>query len=188
MRKKWAMFFSVLSVTAGISLSSGAARAGEICDTVAACRALQAALDARLLMLLDNAPNLTDVASDTDRMNQFDAYWYCQHLGQRLPTARELAIYAQSLGAQGISETAKDGYDLIKGSDTTGYPDHFYFSSKGYHRPAGDTGIRFFWSSSADPILTRVAYGLYSDSGNIGTGNRSDNLHGASSVRCTQSR
>src|SRR4051794_10978038 len=46
-------------------------------------------------------------------MTQTEAVSYCKSQGQRLPTVRELALYAQSLGAQGISETEKVGYTLM---------------------------------------------------------------------------
>ena len=182
--------FSMLSVAAGVQLSANAARAAEVCDTVDACWALQAKVEARLAVLLKNiAPNLTDIVRNADgsvrHMNQYDADSYCRNQGQRLPTARELALYSQSLGAQGISETKKDGYYLVKGSDSAGIPDNFYFSSKGYQRPSGDLGSFWFWSSSVHPDFSDNAYVLYGDNGGI-DGDRGG--FDINAVRCVRSR
>lgn len=102
-----------------------------------------------------------------------------------MPTAREFALYAQNLGAQGISETAKDGYYLVKGSDSAGNPDHFYFSYKGYQRPAGDLGNYWFWSSSVHPDDSDYAYYLYGDDGHVYYGYRSSDVV-ISAVRCVR--
>jgi hypothetical protein len=157
LKNKWIPVLSVLGVAAGLQLLSFTARA-----------------DAR--------PELTDIVKDADGrirlMNQYDAESYCRNEGSRLPTARELALESQRLGAQGISETPKDGYYLVKDSDGATNPDHFYFSYKGYERPAGELGDHWFWSSSVSPYY---AYLLNGDHGGIGLNDRST-PYGA--VRC----
>jgi hypothetical protein len=162
--KKWMLVLLALNGAANV------AQAAELCNTIDACRALQTEVEARLAVLIKNsAPNLTDIAKNADgsvrHMTQYDADNYCRSQGQRLPTARELALYAQSLGAQGISETAKDGYDLVKGSDSAGHPDNFYFSNQGYQPPAGDLGKSWFWSSSLHPDHSDWPYSLKASEG-----------------------
>lgn len=157
---------------AGMQLSSSAARA-----EVGA-------------QLKDVAPNLTGIAKDAKgnvlRMNQSDADNYCRNQGQRLPTARELALHSQSLGAQGISETEKYGYYLRQVSDSAGNPDRFYFSHDGYKRPAGELGDNWFWSSSVLPDDSDLAYRLSGFDGGIYTTYIYAFRNGA--VLCVQSR
>ena len=180
--KMWMLALSV--ATASV------AQAGEICDTIDSCSALDAKLQARLAVHLNNtAPSLSDIARNADgsvrRMTQYDAENYCRNQGERLPTVRELALYAQSLGAQGISETAKAGYYVVKELDGAGSPANFYFNSQGYVRPTGELGnLGSFWSSSVYPGVSDVAYGLIAGDGDIGAGRRS----ALDVVRCVQSR
>jgi hypothetical protein len=128
--KNWMMILLALSGTAGMQLWSGLAHAANA------------------------VPNLTDIVKDTDGlirgMTQYEAKNYCRSQGQRLPTIRELALYAQSLGARGISETPEVGYHPVKGFDSSGHPDNFYYSNYGYQRPAGDLA-KVIWSSSVGP-------------------------------------
>jgi hypothetical protein len=96
------------------------------------------------------------------RINQQDAATLCLEKGMRLPTARELALVAQSMGALGISETKRDGYYLIQGTDKEGRPDYFYYSHKGYIRPdiinENSFAAYWMWSSSTHPEDSRYAY------------------------------
>tara|TARA_Y100000590_G_scaffold445177_1_gene576939 strand:- start:1067 stop:1573 length:507 start_codon:yes stop_codon:yes gene_type:complete len=91
----------------------------------------------------------------------------CSEKGMRLPTVRELALYAESRGAQGISETEKPRHYLIKGSDAEGNSDPFYFSYKGYEPPEGELGEYWFWTSSIPSDYTPVAYLLMGKYGDI---------------------
>src|SRR5258708_7728480 len=131
----WMLGLVALSLVVEAHLAAGTARAGEVCETVSSCRILQAKIEARLAVLLKGLPSLTDIQKDADGhvllMDHYDANVYCKKRDQRLPRARELALYAQSLGAEGISQTQKVGYNLVDGSDNAG-PDTFYFSRKGY--------------------------------------------------------
>jgi hypothetical protein len=146
----------------------------------------------------DVAPSLTDIVRNADGsvhyMNQLLADKYCRDQGSHLATARELALVAQSLGAQGISETAKDGYLPVYGSYPEGGYDNFYYSGKGYQRPPGDLGNLEFWSSSHDPHGYEGsdgphygfdAYVLFGDDGGIYTLSRALDL---AAVLCVRSR
>jgi hypothetical protein len=116
------------------------------------------------------ASHLTDIVRKSDGSVRYmyinEADDYCSSHGMRLPTAREYALYAQSLGAEGVSDIAKEGYYLINGYDAVGDADNFYFSNKGYQRPAGELGNRSFWA-----LKNRYASylnGIYSLDGRTG--------------------
>lgn len=95
--------------------------------------------------------SVLDVVRDHDgrvfEMDQLAADKYCKDLGLRLPTSREFALLAQSLGALGISETEKDGYYRVTGTSPSGEVDEFFYSEKGYQRPPGDLGLYCFWTA-----------------------------------------
>jgi hypothetical protein len=160
------------------------------CKTIESCRKLKDKVEARTAELLRGVTHeFTDIAKDKDgialHMKHYDADKHCQALKMRLPTARELALYSQSLGAQGISETEKDGYNLVIGSDSAGNPDHFYFNRTGYKRPAGDLGDYWFWSSSVHPDYSNFADGLNGYNGGVDYYDRSyDDDYSA--VRCVR--
>ncbi|HAZ13361.1 MAG: hypothetical protein A2X86_14940 [Bdellovibrionales bacterium GWA2_49_15] len=132
-------------------------------------------------------PKLTGILKT--RVTQYEAERICKGKGMRLPTARELAQVAQiEHGAEGISETERDGYNLVKGSDSSGNPDHFYFSYKGYKRPADDLGY-WFWSSSVHPDDSDYAYSLDGLVGDVYHLYRSNvSYYDADAVRCVRSR
>ena len=94
----------------------------------------------------------------------------------QLPTARELvldAIARKALSSDAISETKKDGYYLVKGSDRAGKPDHFYFNNDSYKRPAGELGNKWFWSSSSvPPYYSTDAYIFAGTTGYVGSHGR----------------
>jgi hypothetical protein len=122
-----------------------------------------------------------------------------------LPTARELAVYSQSLGARGIRETAhpgvvtsdttvraeieqmdRDGYYPIYVANSSGQRAvDFYFNSSGYQRPAGDLGNLWFWSSSVHPVFSDSAYNVNGVNGVFGLDLRSPYSDG-SAVRCVR--
>jgi hypothetical protein len=180
--KKWMLVLFV------ISGAMSSAQAFEVCDTAGVCRVYQ--IEDNTILPKDFTPSLTDSAKNSDgnflHLNQYDANSFCRNKGLRLPTARELAHFSQSQGAQGISETPKDGYRLVKGLDSEGNQDYFYFSSQGYMRPAGDLGKKYFWSSSMHPNYPGYAYGLDGYDGAIVTNDVKVNF--GVRVRCVQSR
>ena len=172
-----------------LGLFATSVQAKEVCDTIEECQKLKTKVEARLAELLkDVTPELTGILKTG--VDQYEAEKICLDKGMRLPTARELALDAiarKALPSSAISETKKDGYYLVKGSDSVGNPDHFYFSYKDYKRPAGDLGNKWFWSSSVHPYYSDIAYRLYGNYGGIYNVNRSyDNYYNA--VRCVQSR
>ena len=159
------------------------------CHTVEDCQQQIAERKADLAELLkDVTPRLTGILKAG--VSQHEAEDICRDKGMRLPTARELALDAiarKALPSSAISETEKDGYSLVKGSDSEGNPDHFYFSNKGYQPPAGDLGNKWFWSSSVLPDYSVYAYVINGVNGVIDYVSRSyDYDYGA--VRCVQSR
>jgi len=182
-----------------------------VCNTLKECNQLKAKVEARIQELLkDETLSLGDIVKDAHgkvrTMNQYDADKYCKSIGSRLPTARELALYSQSLGARGILETSYSGIDSasskvqteITQMDKEGYyPIYtknsaektvvdFYFNYSGYQRPAGDLGNYSFWSSSVHPYSSNFAYYLYGYDGVIYFDYRSyDDLN---AVRCVRSR
>lgn len=181
MKSKSVFGLSILGLATAMSMTA-AVHADPICGTLEQCRAMQAQVEARIQELLkDVTPKLTGILKSG--VTQYEAESICRDKGMRLPTARELALVAQSLGAQGISETEKDGYYLVKGSDSAGNPDHFYFSYKGYSRPAGDLGRHVFWSSSVHPVYSIYAYDLDGVFGGI-EGVRRSHVSDDGAVRC----
>lgn len=159
------------------------------CHTIEDCQKLKAEVEADLAELVKDAtPELTGILQGG--VSQYEAERICEDNGMRLPTARELALVAQSLGAEGISETKKEGYYLVRGSDSAGNPDLFYFSYKGYKRPAGDLGNKWVWSSSVDPDYSNLAFRLNGLNGEFDFYNRSaDNYYNIfNAVRCVRSR
>ncbi len=86
-----------------------------------------------------------------------EAIYYCNKQGNHLPTARELAQYAMSLGAKGIAEFADgkpdDSYyrvDATQDGFNGIYFDRFYFSAEGYQHPEGEFGENEIWSASSN--------------------------------------
>jgi hypothetical protein len=177
--QKWMLVLLALSGAVSMQLSSGVAQATEA--------------ETKPADLSENVvPVLTDIAKNADgsvlHLNQYDADSYCRNQGQRLPTARELALYAQSLGARGVSDTPKVGYELVNGSDSAGHPDNFYFCYLGYKMPPGgvENNMNSFWSSSVDPDHSNVAIALSGYQGVLVGFDRS--FAGMGAVRCVRSR
>ncbi len=138
------------SFVAGPQLIASQAEAQEDCDTIEACQTLKAKSEDSLAEPLKSVtPELTGILQK--KVNQYDAEKICLEMGLRLPTARELGLVSQNLGAQGISDTPKEGYHRVKVSDSQGNNDYFFYSYKGYQRPIGDLGSYWFWSSSTNP-------------------------------------
>jgi hypothetical protein len=184
MKQKWILSLSVLSLAVGAQLLSLRAEA-QVVGTL--------------------GDILRDANGRVRRMNQYDAERTCREQGTRLPTARELAVYSQSLGARGIRETAhpgvvtwdttvraeieqmdRDGYYPIYVANSSGQRAvDFYFNYSGYQRPAGDLGNLWFWSSSVRPVASNYADVLNGSNGYVDYVNRSygnDNF----AVRCVR--
>ena len=184
MKQKWILSLSVLSLAVGAQLLSLRAEA-QVVGTL--------------------GDILRDANGRVRHMNQYDAERTCREQGTRLPTARELAVYSQSLGARGIRETAhpgvvtsdttvraeieqmdRDGYYPIYVANSSGQRAvDFYFNYSGYQRPAGDLGNLWFWSSSVHPDYSNVAYVLYGYYGFIDGDDRSSG-YVSSAVRCVR--
>lgn len=155
-------------------------QAKEVCNTIKECQNLKTKVNERLAELQkDVTPELTEILETN--VSWFKAKEICQDEGMRLPTPRELALVSQRLGAQGISETQKDGYELIKAKDSEGNLDYFYFNSKGYNRPATVHGHYFIWSSTVHSIYAYSLDGVY---GNIYNSVLNNTL--ATAVRCVR--
>lgn len=153
--------------------------------------------------LENTAPKFTDVARDANgkilHMNQYEADSYCRSRNQRLPTARDLAAYAHSMGAKGISKTPKDSdnkdsNEQIVGSDVWGNPDVFFYSNEGFRPVLEDDSMdSSFWSSSVSQMDSANAYILFGDFGELYEMPRSEkdapsptSYGGDSAVRCVE--
>ena len=134
--------------------------------------------------------DLTDIARDDQgnvlHKNQYEAERYCRDHDSRLPTARELALWAVKHGAS-ISDHPRDGYYKVDGSDPEGRLDPFYFNYSGYRAPDGEFGKYWYWSSSVVPGDSNNAYDLSGDNGYIVYVGRSDSYDGYA-VRCVRPR
>lgn len=121
-------------------------------------------------------PNLNPIEKRADGsillLSQEDAENHCRQQGSRLPTAYELAVYAQSQGAKGIRETQykdllsgskevieensrmrKDGYfPIFHAIDLNKYVVDFYFNKAGYIPTYKELGHSHIWSSSISYI------------------------------------
>ncbi len=128
-----------------------------------------------LAMAAQTSPQFSDIARNADgsmsQMSLDDAIKYCESRGQRLPRAREFAEFASSLGAAGISQTAKYGYRQVEARNADEKlgekVDRFYYSNLGYKRPSGDWGNHWFWSSSVIEVSSVNGFYFNGYSGGI---------------------
>jgi len=149
-------------------------------------------LMASLAANADAPPQLGPLPRDPDGkvsyLNEVDAVQYCSDLGTRLPTIRELALYAQSLGAKGIRETAHVGVastdSAVQAEIAQMKGDHyeaiytlnsskemtvdFYYSYAGFKVPTGDLGYFWLYSSSVYVINPKMNYTLSTFQGDFG--------------------
>jgi len=136
-------------------------------------------------------------------MTQRKAIRYCKSQSQHLPSARELAQFSASLGANGIFATETgDAYARIA-KNADGIIDKFYFSSTGYNRYSSylekvedvlsdnidyetrldlDVAKKWFWSSSTDVEAPGYGMGLYSGGGGIENARVNEQM----AVRCAR--
>ncbi len=165
---------------------------------------LSLALGAQLLSFHAEAqaPELGDILRDANgrirHMNQTDAKQACRAQRARLPSARELGEYSQSLGACGVLSVSefenfqdngnchKRLYDRIRVDAGEDEPaDEFYFNFSGYQRPAGELGDFRFWTSSA--FHSAIAYGIVLSGSNGGISYARPSFHErAFAVRCVR--
>jgi len=168
-----------------VNLVAVSGYAANVCDTLPACLSLRKQVDARI-QELQPSPQIGEIERNTDGsiryMRQAGAINFCASKGQHLPSARELAQLATSMGAVGISETAKDGYYQVSAKNADGKVDSFYFSYAGYNRPAGNLGSNWYWSSSVDASVSGGGFALYGDVGVVDVDSRDD----ISAVRCAR--
>lgn len=157
--------FSLGLLFGTLSLLGAKAQAAPFCGTLSECIQLQSELTARqaklaeqetqitarIRKLTEQPSNLGDFVRDSNSkvrsMSYDDADAYCKSQGTRLPTVRELAVHAQSLGAQGISETYELNSYSIEMKTIDGKRDVFYFDGDGYKHPPNQSD-HAVWSSS----------------------------------------
>lgn len=114
-----------------------------------------------------NSPTLSFIVKQK-MMNQYDALAACP-AGTHVPSARELAQRAVTLGAKGIIETGPvslPGYRFVAARNMDGSYDAFYFNSEGYQPPVEERKLRYVWTSSINHNLKEAYYngdGLYLD-------------------------
>jgi uncharacterized protein (TIGR02145 family) len=182
----------------GLVLVTMTARAAEpkctLGSKIAECQP-RIAQDQKILKqhLAAEMPTFLDIAKNADGkpkyMNQAEAIYYCLNQGAHLPSARELALLAMSLGARGIVDSC--GSDnrrcfSYKAENADGSYDSFKFSYEGYQRPAGDLGDNWFWSSSVHKSMSYYSYILRGQSGHVGIDSRTRTRNVA--VRCVSGR
>ncbi len=108
-------------------------------------------------------------------MTQHEASEYCSDHDSRLPTVRELALYATSLGAVGIEDTVYSGVadsdprvqaeinrmralhytEILTLNDAGESSVDFYYNSEGYPRTSRAARPLYIWSSSSHPDQVR---------------------------------
>lgn len=105
-------------------------------------------------------------------MDHYLATQYCAKKGGRLPTAREFAELAKSVGyATGIVDTCDSRNRFckqIRTKNTDGTQDTFFYSFDGYQRPIGKIiGRSWFWTSSLRIDDDRYAFDFNGLNGQI---------------------
>lgn len=177
-----------------LSSVSYVAHAEVVCETTESCRTQKMKMDTeinkRLEVLLHAkkvAPKfLNGIARNADGsivlVNQIDAERYCKKRGLRLPTVRELAKYAQNMGAEGISEVNKAGYEYVAGRDKAGNPDNFYYNRDGYLDQKDFKEI-FVWASNINTHDPFTSYAMSVSNGWISNSSRKEFVY-TGSVLC----
>lgn len=88
---------------------------------------------------------------------------FCESLGKRLPTSREMAQFGMDHGARGLLEPAdykgQDGYSEIRRTTADYHAElDFYYSSEGYVSPEREETKPWLWTSSYGPHNIDFAY------------------------------
>ncbi len=155
-------------------------------NALSSCRTRLAQAEIRIGELLKKVPpvfgEILKSGGTITNMMQEGAKKACRstrtYPNQHLPTARELARFAEQHGALGIkeiseynllSDTEKKKYSLVKGSSMSGKADPFYYSYQGYSAPSEEFKNAFFWSSSIRPDNFNGSniYGIFGLDGQI---------------------
>lgn len=133
----------------------------------------------------DSLSKRDDVARDADGrvhyMHHAEATQYCENIGRRLPSVAELAQFAQSMGAVGISTSKEPGYESIVMLNDDGQFDQFYYSNAGYKAPKNLIDSNGLWSSSIYGNNSKGAYFLNIKTGELLIGKR-DKLNFTTSI------
>jgi len=146
------------------------------CQTLRECKALKKLMKIRLaqverrikalsaLPLEPIGPVERDDAGNVLFFSQRKAVKYCEGKHSRLPTAREYAKFGEERGARGIRETNDNvpWFKTIRGTDSAGNEDLFFYHPRGYVRPQGDIGNNLFWTLS---FVVRRPLSAYAFSG-----------------------
>lgn len=111
MKSKWTVSISMLSLIIAVKFLPTEVRADEVCNTITECRNLEARIKARLAAIMNSPFILIDgivryADGSVVEMGHVDGARFCQAHGLRLPTAREFALIAKSMGAKGLLETS----------------------------------------------------------------------------------
>jgi uncharacterized protein (TIGR02145 family) len=121
-------------------------------------------------------------------MNYDDALGACP-AGNHLPSALELAQISQSLGSSLSYQDSinTEGQYLVSATNPDKTRDRFYFNYKGYyHRPKGDLGNFWFWSSSVFTDNTDQVWVLYGVDGGVTVDNGTVSYPSQLAVLCVR--
>jgi hypothetical protein len=102
-----------------------------------------------------------DASGKANYMTRVEAVQYCERQGKHLPSARELAQLAMSMGAKGFVDycsSADPKCSEIHAINADGHHDSFRFDWVGYKSPKGDLGDKVFWSSSVQSTALNFAF------------------------------
>ncbi len=176
---------SLISILS-MSLVNSNSYAFDLCYTLKECEQLRQQVDEKIQQIqIESIQSLfgnvvkKDLISEKycsenqDRdmclMGRYQATAYCASQGMRLPSAREYALLAMSMGATGISETILDTHSLISARNDNNKVDSFYYNKAGYLQPEGLIGKNSFWTSlNLDPGIMRFSYIFNGQTGNFG--------------------
>ncbi len=94
--------------------------------------------------------------SDIPQYTHPDAKSFCESLGKKLPSSREMAKFAMDHGAVGILEPSQyrnqSGYMAINRTTANYHAElDFYFNGDGYVSPEPDSQAPWLWTSSYGP-------------------------------------
>lgn len=161
------------------------AKAAEVCETLTECRDLQRKVETRIRTLLE-VPELTDLVLGGNGYPGVGTWRvadnYCRANGMRLPTTRELALVAQSMGARGISSIAQIGYAPVYNFEGNTTVIDFYYNPSNYIPPAGDLGRYRIWS--ANDAMNGDSYIFDGRNGALGVYSRI--VNNSIAVRCAK--
>ena len=126
-----------------------------------------------ICLLVINTKNLlaTEITSIPQHTHP-DAVSFCESLGKRMSTSREMALFAIDHGAAGILEpdqyNGQNGYKEIRRTISNYNAEtDFYFNSKGYVSPEPNVDSAWFWTSSYGPHNIDFAYVFNLKTGNF---------------------